>query len=76
MIPTHGLYVSAAVLYQLSYEGPYIESRPICRAHQKNVKEMKHEDDVNCGNTNLNEGMIVAVVIVRIINQVVMESQM
>ena len=24
---------------------------------------MKHEDDVNCGNTNLNEVMIVAVVI-------------
>ena len=24
---------------------------------------MKHEDDMNCGNTNLNEDMIVAVVI-------------
>ena len=24
---------------------------------------MKHEDDTNCGNTNLNEDMIVAVVI-------------
>ena len=27
------------------------------------VKGMKHEDDVNCGNANLNEDMIVAVVI-------------
>ena len=26
----YGLYVSAAVLYQLSYEDPYIGSRPIC----------------------------------------------
>ena len=25
---------------------------------------MKHEDDMNCGNTNLNTDMIVAVVIV------------
>ena len=24
---------------------------------------MKHEDDVNCGNTNFNEDMIIAVVI-------------
>ena len=29
VIPTHGLYVSAAVLYQLSYEDPYTEGRPI-----------------------------------------------
>ena len=28
-IRTHGLYVSAAVLYHLSYEDPYIGSRPI-----------------------------------------------
>ena len=27
------------------------------------VKGMKHEDDVNCGNANLNKDMIVAVVI-------------
>ena len=27
------------------------------------VKGMKHEDDVSCGNTNLNEDMIIAVVI-------------
>ena len=26
---THGLCVSAAVLYQLSYEDPYVGSRPI-----------------------------------------------
>ena len=26
-IPTHGLCVRAAVLYQLSYEDPYMESR-------------------------------------------------
>ena len=29
-ILTHGLCVSAAVLYQLIYEDPYIGSRPIC----------------------------------------------
>ena len=27
------------------------------------MKGMKHEDDVNCGNTNLNQDMIIAVVI-------------
>ena len=27
------------------------------------VKGMKHEDDVNCGNTNLNDDIIVAVVL-------------
>ena len=32
-IRTHGLCVSAAVLYQLSYEDPYIGSRPIYRVH-------------------------------------------
>ena len=32
-IRTHGLWVSAAVLYQLSYEDPYIGSRPIYRVH-------------------------------------------
>ena len=42
----------------------------------KNVKEMKHEDYVSSGNTKLNEGMIVAVVIVRMTNQVVMGFQM
>ena len=29
-IRTHGPCVSAAVLYQFSYEDPYIGSRPIC----------------------------------------------
>ena len=37
---------------------------------------MKHEDYVSSGNTKLNEGMIVAVVIVRMTNQVVMGFQM
>ena len=32
-IQTHGLYVSAAVLYQLSYEDQYVGSRPICWIH-------------------------------------------
>ena len=32
-IRTHGLCVSAAVLYQLSYEDPYIGSRPIYWVH-------------------------------------------
>ena len=30
---TRGLYVSATVLYQLSYEDPYTGSRPICWVH-------------------------------------------
>ena len=42
----------------------------------KNVKGRKHEDYVKCGNTNLNEDMIVEVVIVRITNQVIMGFQM
>ena len=74
-IRTCGLYVSAAVLYQLSYEDPYIEQANL-PSSSKPVKGMKHEDDVNFGNTNLNEGMIVAVVIVHIINPVVMGIQM
>ena len=32
-IGTHSLCISAAVLYQLSYEDPYIGSRPICWVH-------------------------------------------
>ena len=42
-IRNYGLYVS-----QLSYEDPYIGSRPICWVHL----EWSNEDDVNCGNTN------------------------
>ena len=40
-IRTRGLCVRAAVLYQLSYEDPYTESRPIYWVHQP-VKGMKH----------------------------------
>ena len=32
-IQSHGLCVRAAMLYQLSYEDPYIGSRPICWVH-------------------------------------------
>ena len=32
-IRTHGLCVSAAVLYQLSYEDPYVRSTPIYAVH-------------------------------------------
>ena len=32
-IGTHSFCISAAVLYQLSYEDPYIGSRPICWVH-------------------------------------------
>ena len=39
---------------KLSYEDPDIESRP---SSSKLLKGMKHEDDVNCGNTNLKEGI-------------------
>ena len=38
-IRTHGLCVSAAVLYHLSYEDPYIGSRPICWVHLNPWKE-------------------------------------
>ena len=39
-IQTRGLCISAAVLYQLSYEDPYTRSRPIYWVHQP-VKGMK-----------------------------------
>ena len=39
----HGLYVSAAVLYQLSFEDPYIGSRPICWVHLNPWKEWNIE---------------------------------
>ena len=52
-IRTHGRYISAAVLYHLSYEDPYIRSRPIFGVHlNPAVKGMTLEDDVSCGNTN------------------------
>ena len=66
-IRTHGLSVlalqyAAVLLYHLSYEDPYIGSRPICGVHFKPWRN-KHEDDVSCGNTNLNEDLSFAVVI-------------
>ena len=36
---THGLCASAAVLYQLSYEVPYIGNRSICCVHLNLEKE-------------------------------------
>ena len=50
----NGLCVSAAVLYQLSYEDPYIGSSPVCwwfiLTRERN--ETSNEDHVDCGNTN------------------------
>ena len=64
-IRTLGLCVSAAVLYQLSYEDPYIGSGPICWVHFKPWKKRNmNEDNANWGTTKLNEAMIVAVEIV------------
>ena len=42
-IETNGFYVSAAVLYQLSYEHPYIGSRPICLILLNPWKEWNEE---------------------------------
>ena len=39
----HGLYISATVLYQLSYEDPNIWSRPICCVHLNPWKEWNIE---------------------------------
>ena len=41
--------VSAAVLYQLSHEDPYIGSRPINRVHLLPMTGMRR---LNCGNTD------------------------
>ena len=38
-IRTDGLCVSAAVLYQLNYEDPYIGNRPVCSVHRNLGKE-------------------------------------
>ena len=53
-IQTHSLCVSAAVLYQLSYEDPCIGSRPICWVHLNPWKEWSigYLNFVNCGNTS------------------------
>ena len=55
-IRAHGLWVNAAVLYQLSYEDPYIGSRPFIEfilTRERNA-ETQNENDVNCGNTKSN----------------------
>ena len=51
-IQTHGPSISVAVLYQLSYEDPYIKSRPICWVHITREWNETYADDVNCRNTN------------------------
>ena len=53
-IQTHSLCVSAAVLYQLSYEDPCIGSRPICWVHLNPWKKWSigYLNFVNCGNTS------------------------
>ena len=61
-IRTLGLCVSAAVLYQLNYEDPYIKNGPICWVYLSPWKEWNmNEDDLNYGTTNLYLAMIVAV---------------
>ena len=51
-IRTHGLSVSAAVLHQLSYEDPYVESRLIYWIHRTHERNDTYEYYVNCGHTN------------------------
>ena len=48
-IRTHGLCVSAAVLYQLTYEDPYAGSRPISRVHLYPWQEWDVKFNLNCG---------------------------
>ena len=59
-IQTCGICVSAAMFYQLAYKDPDMGSRPICWNHLNPWMEWNNKDEVNCGNTNLNEDMIVA----------------
>ena len=51
-IRTHGLCVSAAVLHQLSYEDPYIGSRPIDWIYRTRERNETYEYYVNCEHTN------------------------
>ena len=51
-IRTRGLCVHAAVLYHLSYEDPYTESRPIYWVHKPRKEWSTEWNYVNCGNTN------------------------
>ena len=47
-----GLCVSAAVLYQLSYEDPYMGSRLICGIHCTRERNETYEYYVHCRHTN------------------------
>ena len=51
-IQTHGLCISAEVLHQLSYEDPYVGSRPIYGIHRTRERNETYEYYVNCGHTN------------------------
>ena len=51
-IRTHGLCVSALVLHQLSYEDPYVGSRPISWIHRTRERNETYEYYVNCGHAN------------------------
>ena len=51
-IRTHALCVSAAVLHQLSYEDPYVGSRPIYWIHRTRERSETYEYYVNCGHTS------------------------
>ena len=47
-----GLCISAGLLYQLSYENPYVGSKPICGIHRTLERNETYEYYVNCGHTN------------------------
>ena len=61
-IRTHGLCVSAVVPHQLSYEDPYVRSRPICWIHRTRDR---NETWILCElrTYKWNEDVIIAVVI-------------
>ena len=42
-IQIHGFCISAAVLYQLSYEDPYVGSKPICWIHHTRERNETYE---------------------------------
>ena len=62
-IGTHSICVSTALRYRKpSYEGAYIGSGPFVEFILNRERgETWNEDDVYCGNTKLNEDLIVAV---------------
>ena len=51
-VSTHGLCLSAAVLYHLSYEDPYVGRRPIYGIHRTRERNETYEYYLNCGHTN------------------------